>query len=251
VEPRNGRLYVSAVLRPLAEQVVSILGVQPGETVCDLICDAGTLGVALGRAAGVQGNVVLVDTDTELLRRAAIDAAECGAGVSTALARDAASPLPDGSCDRVASLCTLGFWDGDVFDVARRLMRPTGRSAVLTWGADAPLHEAALVDALHEVVGTTSPFLTRCLANPDAQCVEGWELVSVHDVARFDGIGTYWAAVVTERPIAAELAHEPDIVVHALRAACQRALEPCTAADGTMRIPVHATLYCSVTEQSA
>lgn len=96
-----------------------------------------------------------------------------------------------------------------------------------------------------------SPFLTRCLATPDTQHPESWELVSVRDVARFDGIGAYWAAMVTERPIAAELAHLPDDAVRALRAACQRALEPCTGADGTLRVPVHATLYCSATEHSA
>lgn len=135
MEPRYGRLYASAVLRPLAEQVVSILGVQPGETVCDLICDGGALGVALGRATGVDGNVVLVDTDPELLRRAAHDVSESGAGVSTQLASDGLSPLLDGSCHRVASLCTLGFWEGDTLAVAIHAIPPSGRAAVLTWGA--------------------------------------------------------------------------------------------------------------------
>jgi hypothetical protein len=248
VEPRYGRLYASAVLRPLAEQVVSLLDVQPGETVCDLMCDGGTLGVALGRAAGARGSVVLVDTDQDLLRGAKDDVAETGASVSTALATGNKSPLSDVSCDRVASLCTLGFWAGDLLDVARRSTRVGGCAAVLTWGSVAPLHERALVSALREVLGMTSPFLTRCLASPDPQQGEGWELIAVHDVVRFDGIGTYWAAMVTERPIAAELARQPDDTMRALRAACQRALEPCTAADGTMRIPVQATLCRSVTD---
>ena len=250
MEPRYGRLYANAVLRPLAEQVVGILDVQSGATVCDVMCDGGTLGVALGRAAGATGNVVLVDTDPELLRRAADEASESGASVSTTLAIDDASPLLDRSCDQVASLCTLGFWDGDVLAVAQRAIRPPGRAAVLTWGADAPLHEAALAKALHEILGMTSPFLTRCLAGPDPRHPAGWELVPVRDVARFDGISMYWAAMVTERPIAAELAHQPDDVLRALRAACQDELEPWIGADGTMRIPVLATLYRSVTEQS-
>jgi hypothetical protein len=251
VEPRYGRLYASAVLRPLAEQVVSLLDVQPGETVCDLMCDGATLGVALGRSVGPRGRVVLVDTDSEVLRRAAPDVAESGASVSTELATDGTSPVSDGLCDRVASLCTLGFYKGDLLDVARHATRDNGCAAVLSWGAVAPLHERALVNALHEVLGMTSPFLTRCLASPDPQQKEGWELVAVRDVARFDGIGTYWAAMVAERPIAAELARQPDNAIHALRAACQRGLESCTAADGTMRIPVEATLCRSVTDAGA
>jgi SAM-dependent methyltransferase len=249
VEPRFGRLYASAVLRPLAEQVVTMLGVQPGETVCDLMCDGGTLGVALGTAVGAGGNVVLIDTDTELLRRAVADVS-VWSGATTGLVSDAVSPVPDASFDRVASLCTLGFWRGaSLLDVARRATRPTGRTAVLTW--DAPRHELALVDALHEVLGITSPFLTRCLATPDPQPDGDWERMSVHDVVRFDGIATYWAAMVTERPLAGEVAHQLDDAVHAVRAACQRALEPWTAADGTMRIPVHATLYCGAGERRA
>jgi SAM-dependent methyltransferase len=244
VEPRFGRLYASVVLRPLAEQVVTMLGVQPGEIVCDLMCDGGTLGVALGRAVGAQGRVVLVDTDAALLRRAAADVSESGAGVSAKGATGARSPLPDSSCDRVVSLSTFGFWDGaSLFDVARRATRPTGRTAVLTWDAAAPLHEAALVDALHDVLGMTSPFMTRCLASPTSETAEGWGAAPVHDVVRFDGIATYWAAMVTERPLALELAHQGDDALRAVQAACQRALAPCTAADGTMRIPVHATLY--------
>jgi hypothetical protein len=164
---------------------------------------------------------------------------------------NAVSPLPDASCDRVASLCTLGFWEGaSLFDAARRATRPSGCAAVLAWDA-APLHELALANALHDVLGMTSPFMTRCLATPDSRQVEGWDSVSVQDVVRFDGIAMYWAAMVTERPVTLELANERDEALQALRAACQHALAPCTAADGTMRIPVHATLYCSATEQRA
>jgi hypothetical protein len=193
---------------------------------------------------------VLVDTDTELLRRAA--AGVSGSGATTWLLSDAASPLPDASFDRVASLCTFGFWAGaSLFDVARRATRPAGSAAVLTWDAAAPLHEVALADALRDVLGMTSAFTTRCLAVPAPQQLSGWESASVHDVVQFDGIGTYWAAMVTERPLALELAHQDDDALRAVRAACQRTLAPCTAADGTMRIPVHATLYRSGPERAA
>src|SRR5580704_19050354 len=121
VEPRFGRLYASAVLRPLAEQVVGVLGVQPGETACDLICDSAVGGVALARAVGNQGRVVLVDTEATLLDDAARDVSDTGCVASTLLAAGGAIPLGDASCDRVVSLCTFAFWDGEsLLDAARR-----------------------------------------------------------------------------------------------------------------------------------
>ncbi|HVC42910.1 MAG TPA: hypothetical protein VND54_13105 [Candidatus Saccharimonadales bacterium] len=245
MEPRFGRLYASAVLRPLAEQVVGMLGVRPGETVCDLICDGGTLGVALGAAVGRLGTVILVDTDAGLVQPAMGEVSKTGCTVSTRLAMGAAEPLEVSSCDRVASLCTHGFWDGaSPFDVAERAIRPTGCAAVVTWDTgQPPLHEVVLADALRDVNGTRSRFLERCLARVDTVHMSRWEQVTLHDVVRFDGIDSYWAAMVVERPLAAELAHESHDSLRALRGACRRALEPCTAADGTMRIPIQATLY--------
>ena len=245
MEPRFGRLYAGAVLRPLAEQVVGLVGAQPGETACDLICDGATLGVALGAAVGNLGTVVLVDADPGLLHVAEQDVAETGCAVSARLALGAATSLAESSCDRVASLCTLGFWEGDmIYDVAERVTRPTGCAAIVTWdAARPPLHEVALIDGLRDVIGLESRFLERCLANTEPEPAAGWDRLTLHDVVRFDGIAGYWAAMVTTRPVATELAGHPDEVLIAVRTACQRALEPCTAADGTMRIPVRATLH--------
>ena len=245
--PRYGRLYAQAVLRPLAEQVVDALDVHPGDTACDLMCDGGTLGVALGSAVGDVGRVVLVDTDVALLSVAMAEVSACGCHVTTHLAAGAASALGDASFDRVASLCTYGFWsDGSLLDTAERAIRPTGRAAALTWDPSLPpSHEAVLIDALRDVAGIQSQFLTQCLASPDAEQSPRWEPIAVHDVVRFDGISEYWTAMVVERPLVRELEHQPERVVAAVRVACQRALLPWTAADGTMRIPVPASLWCS------
>ena len=247
MEPRYGRLYASAVLRPLAEQVVDALGVQPGATVCDLICDGGTLGIAMGGAVGNRGKVTLVDVDAGLVQAAMRDVAATGCAVSTLVATQAAVPLPRASCDRVASLCTHGFWEGaSLFDVAERATRRDGCAAIVTWNAlRLPLHEVALDDALHEVCGIRARFLQRCLASLDSVPASGWQEVTLHDVVRFDGIGAYWAAMVGARPLALELAGEPEAALAAVRAACSRSLESCTAADGTLLIPVSATLYLS------
>jgi predicted RNA methylase len=246
VEPRFGRLYASAVLRPLAEQVLDALGARPGDTVCDVMCDGGTLGVALGRAVGGQGHVVLVDTDAARLQAASGDVSATGCVVSTEMAVDGINTIDDASFDRVASLCTFGFWEGgSMLDVAERAMRPAGSAAVLTWdAAQSPAHEVALADALRDVTGIQSGFLTQCLAAPDARNAARWEPITLNDVVRFDGINAYWAAMVVERPLAFELARESDETLSAVRASCQRALAPWTAADGTIRIPVRAALWC-------
>jgi hypothetical protein len=247
VEPRFGRLYASAVLRPLAEQVAGVLAAEPGETVCDLMCDGATLGVALGTSVGSQGTVVLAESDDGLLQAAAREVSATGCNISTVLASGGAIPLLESSCDRVASLCTLGFWDGDsLLDVAERATRPSGRAAVLAWDPlHPPAHEAALAGALREVLGTSSTFLARCLASPDPAHAARWEPVTLHEVVRFDGIAAYWAAMVVDRTIGVELIGASDAALSALRAACRESLDPWTAADETMRIPVRATLWCS------
>jgi SAM-dependent methyltransferase len=244
VGPRFGRLYANAVLRPLAEQLVAELGVQPGDTACDLLSDSGTLGRAMGAAVGTRGNVLLVDTDATVLEAAASDVAADGCAVSTAIAGARGVPVAGASCDRVASLCTIGFWDGSsLLDEAVRITRPAGTAAVLTWDtAQPPAHEVALADALRDEAGIRSRFLEQCLQTAGSTDRAPWDSAKLRDVVRFDGIAHYWGAMVVERPVAADLAHVSEVALRAVRAACERTLQPFTAVDGTMRIPVTATL---------
>ena len=242
--PRFGRLYASAVLRPLAEQLVAELDVRPGDTACDLMCDSGTLGRALAGAVGTRGSLLLVDTDNAVLEAAASDVAATGCAVTTAIASAYGVPVAGASCDRVASLCTVGFWQSaSLVAEAERMTRPDGIAALLTWDAAfPPAHEGALVDALREEAGLHSRFLDQCLQAAGFSAQPRWDRSSIRDVVRFDGIAHYWAAMVADRPLAAELGHASDVTVSAVRAACERALQPFTAVDGTMRIPVVATL---------
>jgi SAM-dependent methyltransferase len=242
--PRFGRLYAIAALRPLAEQLVAALDVQSGDTACDLMCDSGTLGLALGTGVGARGKVLLVDTDVSVLAAAAGDVAATGCSVSTAVAVAGSVPVDGGSCDRVASLCTAGFWDGtSLLDELERITRPAGAAAVLTWdAAQPPAHELALADALRDEAGVSSRFLRRCLQAPGVTKPTHWEIEHLRDVVRFDGIAHYWVAMVVERPIAAELAEVSETVRQEVRAGCERKLLQFTAADGTIRVPVSATL---------
>jgi hypothetical protein len=240
VEPRYGRLYSAAVLRPFAEQLVDELAVRVGEVACDLLCDAGTLAVALGSAVGAEGRVVLVDDDEVLLAAASHDVASSTSAVATERIRS----LTDGSCDRVGSLFTLGFWDGaDPLDETERLLNASGAAAFAVWnGADPPAHERALLDAIRDEAGMHSAFLERCLPVDIAAGREHWEAVTLRDVVRFDGMAQYWAAMVLERPVAQELAGASEALLGAVRGACEQALQSYIAPDGTMRIPVTATM---------
>ncbi len=240
MEPRYGRLYSAAVLRPFAEQLVDELGVRTGDVACDLICDAGTLAVALGAAVGPDGRVVLVDSDEALLAAASRDVVATGSAVAT----EQMHSVPDGSCDRVGSLCTLGFWDGpNPFDETERILKTPGVAAFVVWnGADPPAHERALLDAIRDEAGMHSRFLERCLPVDVVAGRKHWETETLRDVVRFDGMAQYWAAMVLERPIARELADASASLISGVRKACERALQPWIAADGTMRIPVTATM---------
>jgi hypothetical protein len=59
---------------------------------------------------------------------------------------------------------------------------------------------------------------------------------------RFDGFNQYWHALVTERPLGGELLGVDPHAIAAVRANVAAALQPYTAADGTMRVPVSALL---------
>ena len=114
---------------------------------------------------------------------------------------------------------------------------------MLSWDPDdPPPHERALADALRDTAGIDSRFLGECLAAPAAGDRAGWEMTQLHDVARFDGIAQYWAAMVLERPVLTELRSLTEDEDRAVCDACEVALQPYIAADGTMRIPVTATM---------
>ena len=242
MEPRFGRLYASAVLRPLAEQVVDALDMHPGETGCDLICDSGTVGLAFAAVAGPSGRVLLVDTDAAMSAAARREISRSGCAAVSCVAGAHAIPVTTASCDRVASLLTAGFWDGaSLFDEADRVRTPAGSAAIVTWDEmDPPAHEIALEAALRAEVGLDSRFLRACRA--PVSVPRHWETMLLRDVVRFDGMAQYWAAMVLERPVASEIAAVPEAVRRAVRGACERALQAFIAADGTMRIPVAATM---------
>lgn len=238
--PRYGPLYSASVLRPIAEQLLKALDVQPGQTVCDLVCDGGVLTRELGRAVASHGTVFAADVDIGLARSVAAGAEGNDTGNVCAIApRAGRVPLDDHACDRVGSLLTLGFAPALLAE-ARRTVKDGGRIVIAVWDPDSPpAHELALRSALQRLAGRSSSFLSAVLWSTS---VEGLLISRIRDVARFDGAEQLWAALVDERPIAGELADLPADVVSGVREQLALALARYAAPDGTLRIPVQAVL---------
>jgi len=207
---RYGQLYAAAVLRPLAEQLALALAISPGHVVCDVLCDGGELTRACSSRVAPGGRVIGVEAD------------------------DLDAPAPRDLCDRAGSLFTHGFHPGAAAWM-RAALGPGGAALIACWDPSAPPPcEASLSSALAEC-GAASAYLDSVLAAPP----EG-VATRVQDVVRFDGIASCWTALVTQGPLAAELAALPHDMAEHVRSACHHAARRYEAADGTLRIPVSA-----------
>jgi ubiquinone/menaquinone biosynthesis C-methylase UbiE len=161
-----------AFFAPIAEGLVDLLELAPGERVVDIGCGRGAVTIPAARAVGPTGSVTAVDiapTMVEYTRRMASD---LGYGhVHTALATADGVGLPDKSVDVVASSLVLFFAPdpGSALSSWVRLLVPGGRIGIATFGApdstwervDAlfrPYLPAQLLDA--RTTGQSGPFAT-------------------------------------------------------------------------------------------
>ena len=109
----------------------------PGQAVLDLCCGAGASAIPAARAVGPLGRVLGVDVAAPLLESARARAAAEGLGNIAFRHGDARSTrLPSASFDCV--ICVFGvFFASDMpafMAEMWRLVRPSGRLAVTTWG---------------------------------------------------------------------------------------------------------------------
>ena len=238
--PRFGRVYHDVVLCPLAEQLITIAGVSQGDTVLDLLCDGGVLASQAANAVGASGRVLLVDDDDENLV-AARSAVGSQAACATYGLQSLYADVADGACDRSLCLLTLGYGDPALLmSELTRVTRPGGVVAVMTFGDCLPLHEQILADAISEVEGRKTTWAASLLPTIPELFEAAAEQIAIRDVIRFDGAHQYWDAVVAHRNVALGKDARP------IREKIDRALEPLSAADGTIYIPCDARVYRSV-----
>jgi hypothetical protein len=223
-----GHTLAVAVYRPLAEQLMVMAAPAPGERVLELSSGDGELSRRLGGAASGALPTVVVASDA---RARALGEAIAPLEAVAVVAPPWQLPFDDWEFDLAVSL--LGVAGAERAGQAlAEVVRVARRVAVVVW-TDGATHENALGAAWREL-GAPGELPDTMLT---AATPPGWSGTELADVARFDGIVQLWAGLVTERGVAV-----PAAMVTALQERLAENVAAFTAADGTMRIPVRATL---------
>ncbi|MEO8898913.1 MAG: hypothetical protein ABI473_09530 [Candidatus Dormibacter sp.] len=226
------RLYETALLGPLAEQLVEAIGIAPGMRVVDVLGDAGVLTRRLAATTGIAGSVVTVVADDIAARALAQELRESRTIALEVVASPDELPFQGREFDAAASLLRL---EGDVGAAALREMeRVAHRAAAIVAAGSRPLPEDLLARAWQEVTATVPPELRA----PDAVLPpEDWTATPMRDVARFDGAQQLWIALCDHLAIRMDDAEATAVSRH-----FNEALVAFQGADGTLRIPVEVTL---------
>lgn len=120
---------------PIADGLVELLAVQPGERVLDIGCGRGAALLPLARATGPTGSARGIDLAPGMVERTSADAADLR-HVEVRVADAAAPGLPPASYD-VLSACLVLFFLPDPAAAVRtwaELLVPGGRAGVTTFG---------------------------------------------------------------------------------------------------------------------
>ena len=121
---------------PIADRLVSLAGLRPGDQVLDAGCGAGAVTIRSAHAVSPGGQVIGVDLADGMLRRTAAEAAGRGlANVTVRRGHTSRPPFAPGSFDAVlASLVLYLLPDpGDTLRRWREILRPGGTVA-FSWG---------------------------------------------------------------------------------------------------------------------
>jgi len=218
--PLHGRLLVPAVLRPFGEHLAALVHAESGDVCVDVGCEGGVMPALLGRAARM---CIATSDDAQSLDDARDELEMLHLqGIALLRARAHALPLRDGCAQVVTALFSLPHQPDPaaaLHEMLRILDPRRGRLAVaMLSGPDAlgaePIFGAPLVaEHLVERAGGAGRLTVS----------------RIHDVARFDGLSHWWAAVAGGMP-------------EHVRAQAEERLRPYIAADGTMRLPAEAVL---------
>ncbi len=145
---------VGVRLVPASEQLVTDLGIRPGDRVLDVGGGTGNCALAAARR---DADVVCSDIVPELLEYARSRAGMEGLAFDTEVADASALPFPDGSFDVVVSTIGVVF-AGDPERAAGellRVLRPGGRLGLTAWRPDAPGGRLLALLARHDPAGAT------------------------------------------------------------------------------------------------
>lgn len=129
--PAYERYFVPAIGRPLAEDLIAVADLRPGEHVLDIACGTGVVTRLAVERVGPSGAVFGVDINPGMIaaaRQALADVPE----ISWHVADAESLPLPGDSVDVVLCQMGLQFVPGKLAALRemRRVLRPGGRALV-------------------------------------------------------------------------------------------------------------------------
>jgi SAM-dependent methyltransferase len=135
--------HTEASVAPVTERLLTLLEPAPGETILELGCGMGTLGMGVAQLVGSQGTVIVSDIAEGMVAAARRRAEGVpAANVQVRVLDGQAIDLPDQSVDAV--VCRMGYMlmpDPQVaFAEARRVLRDSGRLVLSVWSG--PEHNA-------------------------------------------------------------------------------------------------------------
>jgi ubiquinone/menaquinone biosynthesis C-methylase UbiE len=141
--PQNyERYFVPAIGAPLAEKLIKVAGLRPGERVLDVACGTGVVTRLAAEQVGADGAVTGVDINPGMLA-VACTATPSLAAIEWIEASADALPCPDAAFDVV--LCQLGlqFFPDKLAALrqARRVLVPAGRLALNVPGPTPPIFD--------------------------------------------------------------------------------------------------------------
>jgi hypothetical protein len=229
-------LYLTALLGPLAEQLVEAAGVAPGMRVVEVLGGAGILTRRLAATVGGSGTVVTVVADDAAARALTRDLRESRTTASVIVARVAALPFDDRQFDAALSLLRLAGPGGDA-DLGEMERVADHAAAVVTSDVRA-LPEDLLARTWQAVIGDVPSALRPA---PAVIPPDGWTSAPMRDVVRFD------SAPQLLRSLCDHLAVEvPRDRAAAVSRRFHEAVAAFQGADGTLRIPIEVTLLRKV-----
>jgi SAM-dependent methyltransferase len=236
----------------VAEEMLELAALTPGERVLELACGPGGAGLAAARRVAPGGEVVLSDVAAEMTAIAAARAEVLGLSNVSTLDLDLEHiDEPDHSYDAV--LCREGLMFAQQPDRGareiRRILRPGGRVALTVWGPrDRNPWLGVVFDAVSAQLGTPipppgipGPFsladagrLAGLLSDAGLSGVVVRELPTPYQAASLEDWWTRTCALAG--PLAQRLAALPEQAQQALRARASKAISKYQTSTG-LEIP--------------
>jgi ubiquinone/menaquinone biosynthesis C-methylase UbiE len=234
--------------RPVGEWLVDRLDPQPGQTILDLAAGTGETGFLAARRLGKEGRLISSDFSPQMVGAAERVAKELGVENAEFRVLDAEQlDLGDGSVDGV--LCRFSYMlmsePLQALRETRRVLRPGGRLAFSTWGADTRNPWMTFSASVMVERGLMEPFSSQgpgVFSMPDEETIvplvreAGFDQIEVEEMElrwRFESSDELWIlASEMQGPVASAIATLDEEQQRTVRAAIEEGAAEFAIGDG-------------------